>query len=228
MSWENGIDPEIGSSQTNVDTQDVQPRLVAEEDYKNLQSEFTRKNQLLIDTQVRLAETNPKEILSISDKGLQDKVIERIYWFKNINELKAVMWDNFYESQWDVEQNDIDSIKKKLSLLEYRSESEKVDFEIKNFKSENKKIFEDNPNAEAELRENLQLLSKDIPIEERIKKAWLLSFWKNYVDSSTSAYQKLSQANVSWWNSVSPWKETISENQKSNSEYIKKLFGNNK
>jgi len=62
-----------------VDTQDVQPRLVAEEDYKNLQSEFTRKNQLLIDTQVRLAETNPKEILSISDKGLQDKVIERIY-----------------------------------------------------------------------------------------------------------------------------------------------------
>jgi len=56
-------------------------------------------------------------------------------------------------------------------LLEYRSESEKVDFEIKNFKSENKKIFEDNPNAEAELRENLQLLSKDIPIEERIKKA---------------------------------------------------------
>lgn len=219
-----GTDSVNENSQTIVDTQEVQPRVVAEEDYKNLQSEFTRKNQLLIDTNVKLAESNPKEILNISDKHLQDKVIERIYWFKNINELKAIMWENFYESNSNDWWDDIDSIKKEISLLKYRNESEKIEGEIKSFKSENKKIFEDNPNAETVLRENLQLLSKDIPIEERIKKAWILSFWKNYVDSSTSAYQKLSQANVSGWNSQSPWKEAISENQKSNAEYIKKLF----
>jgi hypothetical protein len=63
---EKGTDKEdisLNSKNENPDGQTQ--KVVPEEDYKNLQSEFTRNRQALIDNSIKLAESNPKEILSI-------------------------------------------------------------------------------------------------------------------------------------------------------------------
>lgn len=222
---EKGTDKEdisLNSKNENPDGQTQ--KVVPEEDYKNLQSEFTRNRQALIDNSIKLAESNPKEILSIWDKTIQDKVIEKVYGFKNLNELKSVMWDNFYETSKE-DQNDVEVLKKEVSLLKYRSDAEKVEAEIKAFKIENKEIFQDNEDAENKLRESLWLLSKDIPIDERIKKAWILAFWNNYINNSTNAYQKLTSAQISWGSLQNNSNKIIeTEKQKENKEFISKLF----
>jgi hypothetical protein len=63
----------------NSITEQTQENVVREEDYKNLQSSYTKANQERIDLATKLAEKDKSYILDIKDKKLQDKVIKEIY-----------------------------------------------------------------------------------------------------------------------------------------------------
>lgn len=76
---------------TNVDTNQVQPRTVPEEDYKNLQAFATRTRQFAIKTALDAVESNPQYISSIDDKSVQDAVVKHKYGFDSYEQLVAVM-----------------------------------------------------------------------------------------------------------------------------------------
>lgn len=67
--------------QTQVESEEGQPTTTAttEEDYKSLQSEFTRTQQDRISAYVRLATKDKKEILDITDRKIQSKVVRELY-----------------------------------------------------------------------------------------------------------------------------------------------------
>jgi len=66
--------------QTQVESEEGQPTTaINEEDYKSLQSEFTRTQQDRISAYVKLATKDKKEILSITDRKIQSKVVKELY-----------------------------------------------------------------------------------------------------------------------------------------------------
>lgn len=190
----------IETSQTIEGTQWEQtPKTIPEDDYKSLQAEYTRSNQELINSKIELAKVNPKSILDIKDTKLQSKVIKEIYGLNNINEVKVIYWDNFFEAKNDEDLDEVEKLRKKVALLEYNSEAGKIDQSIKEFKKLNASIFSDKPNAEEKLRETFSLISNSLPVDERLEMAAKIAFWVNYIDKTTQAYIEMQKGNISNW-----------------------------
>lgn len=160
---------------TNVDTsKEVQPRTVPEEDYKSLQAFATRTRQFAIKTALDAVEANPQYISSIEDKSVQDAVVKHKYGFDNYEQLIAVMWDNFSQSNSNEGGNDDENISTKLEkevrLLKYQQEVNNVDNAISEYKMSNPQMFTED-GAEEKLREELKYISDKLPIKERIKRS---------------------------------------------------------
>lgn len=64
--------PQDGQSGTNEE-------VIKREDYVNLQSDYTKKSQYLIEVTLDRARENPKSILDIKDLKLQNKIVSEIY-----------------------------------------------------------------------------------------------------------------------------------------------------
>jgi hypothetical protein len=64
--------------------------VVSEAQFKELQAEFTRRNQELIETKIELAKKDSKSILDIKDIKLQNKVVQEVYGLNNLKELELI------------------------------------------------------------------------------------------------------------------------------------------
>jgi len=153
---------------------------INEEDYKSLQSEFTKTRQREIDMAIKLVSKDKKELLAIQDKKLQEKVIKEVYGLANLEEVKLIHGNQFWEdgnnntNDYDNDDN-ISQIRKELDLMKYRSEKDTIEKEINSFKKENAILF-DTEDAEDRLRDELKYISKELPAEERIKRASKAAF----------------------------------------------------
>ena len=154
---------------------------INEEDYKSLQSEFTKTRQREIDMAIKLVSKDKKELLAIQDKKLQEKVIKEVYGLANLEEVKLIHGNQFWEdgnnntNDYDDDESDILKIRKELDLMKYRSEKDTIEKEINSFKKENAILF-DTEDAEDRLRDELKYISKELPAEERIKRASKAAF----------------------------------------------------
>jgi hypothetical protein len=190
------------------------------DDYKSLQSEFTKTRQAQIDLAVKLASTDKKSILEL-DKDLQDKVIKKIYWLDNLEELKVIHWDNFYKSKEIDEEDDEDEltrIKKELELIKYNQNKNNLEWAIEQFKKDNKDIF-NNEEAEIKLRNEIKYISSDLQPNERINRAFRIAFGINPTDA---AYLAMKETVTKWWNSNSQQSNWV--NISSVEDEIKAIF----
>ena len=176
-------------------------KLVDEEVYKNLQSEYTRNRQNQIKMAVKLVEKDKRELLGL-EKDLQDKVIREVYGLENITELKAVYWDEFYKDGWDNDLywNDDDDktsrLEQEIKILRHRQEKKEIDDAIESFRNNNKVLF-DLENSEERIREELKYISSELPVNERVMRAWKAAF--GAISSSDALYAKIMQSQWQGW-----------------------------
>lgn len=214
---------ELLKNQTSQNWEQVDKKY-SEEEYKNLQSAFTKANQDKINTYIKLAEKDKKEIILIEDKKLQNKVIKELYWLDNIEELKLIHWDNFFEDKkkdWDDDISDIERLNKELKLLKYNQTKGELEKAIIDYKKENAVIFTDNT-AEDKLREELKYISSELPISERISRASKIAFWTNhikkwymelqwtdwgYVSNITTDEKQITEVSKEIWNIFSKYRK---------------------
>lgn len=190
------------------------------DDYKSLQSEFTKTRQAQIDLAVKLATTDKKSILEL-DKDLQDKVVKKLYWLDNLEEVKLIHWENFYkEKVEDVDDDDeLTRIKKELELIKFNQNKSSLEGAIEQFKKDNKDFFK-SEDAEMKLRNEIKYISSDLSPNERINRAFRIAFWINPTDS---AYIALQETVKKWWNADTDvgknWNKVLSAE-----EEIKAIF----
>lgn len=171
---------------------------IKEEDYKSLQSEFTKSRQNEIRLALKLAEKDKKSILEIEDKKIQSKVIKELYWLDNLEELKTIHWNNFYDDR-DKNNDDEDElakIKKELDLMKFHQSKNTLENAIEQFKKENKDFFTWEE-QEYKLREELKYISTELSPNERINRAFRIAFWINPTDAW---YLAMRETIVKWWN----------------------------
>ena len=199
---------------------------VSETQFKELQAEFTRRNQELIDTKIELAKKDAKSILDIKDTKLQNKVVQEVYWLNNLKELELIHGKEFYDIK-EEDEDEVAKLRKKVTLLEYNSEVWKVSQWVKEFKRLNPDLFKNNEKAEEELREKLSILSTSIPIDERIDMASKLAFGVNYINPTSDAYRELQKVNTPSWSWGAETKEPKKVENDKRVNDLREYFKNN-
>lgn len=156
-----------------------------EERYKNLESTFTKANQEKIEFAKKLIEKDKSEILNIKDVKLQNKIIKDTYWYDNLAELQAIHWENFYneEDKWD---SDMDELKQKLKLMEYRTQKTEVDTAINSYIKDAWITDED---AMIKLSDEIKYISSELDIKERVQRAGKIAFPTKNKDAAYLAMQ---------------------------------------
>lgn len=183
------------TSETPPVGQTLTPEQLAQlEAYKNLQAEYTRSRQTLIELAVDKATSDPSSINTIKDKNLQNTVVKNLYGFETYAEAVAVLWTDFNAVQdGNEDSNSVEKLEREVKLLKYKSEQSTVENEIKNYKLANPQYFT-NEGSEEKLRAELQYISWELPVAERIKRASAIAFVPS-VDPVTAAYQALNSWN---------------------------------
>lgn len=159
---------ELPKTQTPKEGQVV----IGEEEYKNLQSFATTVRQNEIALAIKLVTKDKDELLNISDKKLQNKVIKELYWYDNLEELQAIEW---FEKE-KKEDDELISVKQEVKILKYKAEKQEVDMAIKKYLTEN------NVNDEEvidKIKEELKYISSSLDINERVKRAWKIVVQQN-------------------------------------------------
>ena len=89
--------PQDGTQPTIVDTTIVQPQptVVPEEQYKSLQSDYTKRVESEIALATKLVKANPNELKALSDARVQNAVAKQLYGVDTYAQLIAVYGENF-------------------------------------------------------------------------------------------------------------------------------------
>lgn len=164
--------------------------------HKEASDTLVVKQEELIKTNVKLAEKHPEEILEMETE-MQNKVIKKIYGYDNLEELKLIQWDNFYQSDDEKEVSDTEDLKKQVKLMEYKNKKSELNRAMEDYKRDNKKIFEDNTDAEDKIQAELELISDKLSSKERIERAAKIVYGNNYVDNTTEAYLSMQEKSMS-------------------------------
>lgn len=163
---------ELPKTQTPEEGQVV----IGEEEYKNLQSFATTVRQNEIALAIKLVTKDKDELLNISDKKLQNKVIKELYWYDNLEELQAIEWFEKEKEEDEVDNDELISVKQEVKILKYKAEKQEVDMAIKKYLTEN------NVNDEEvidKIKEELKYISSSLDINERVKRAWKIVVQQN-------------------------------------------------
>lgn len=165
---------------SNEGTQDS-GHSISEQDYKNLQAFATRASQQLAEMAKKVAETNPAELRTFDEK-LQKKVIKDVYGYTDLEELEIAMPELFTddsaksknkkqkkEEEYDEDDNEILTLKKEFALHKKRMEERELNVEL--VKAISEASLSNIDGIENKIIEELKYISKELPIENRIKKA---------------------------------------------------------
>ena len=172
------------------------PKVNWEARHKEASDALSQKAEQDIKTNIKLANLDPKEILSMDSK-MQNKVIGEIYWYNNVEELKLIQGEEFWKSGEDQDLTSTEELAQKVKLLEYQNKKWGVDRAIEEYVKDNKKIFEDDSEALTKLNAELSYISDTLPVKDRVQRAWKILFWDNYVDSTTATYLSMQDQSMS-------------------------------
>jgi len=182
-----------------------------------LRNEFTQARQREINASIKLAEKDKSSILDL-DVETQKKVVKHIYWYNSIEEVKAVLGDDFYkerEEAGDQEEDRIASLEQRLKLSEYQQWVKELDREIESIKAKNPLAFE-NPEVEQKIRDEVKYISSSLSLDERVKRAASLVVW-----NTDDLWRSLKQT----WNYTPAKKESKEEKNTKTSDEIGEIFG---
>lgn len=159
------------------------PKTYSEEEYKNAQAFGTKARQDQIAMAEKLVKSNPKELESIDDEKLRNKVIENLYGAKDLGELKIISPEIFEEKGKEDNGDDDELIKlqRKVQLMEYKNNQGILKSEIENIKLNNKDLIDTIPDFEKQMENEMKLFNSDLSVKEKVNRAFKL------VAGSTSA-----------------------------------------
>ena len=183
--------PENGVSTTNHQEVSEEAKLEIEREalaHKEAQDALSKKAEELINTNMKLAELNPKSILDMDTK-MQNKVIKKLYWYGNIDELKLIHGEEFYKKTegWEeVEKSEIEQMKQKMKILEYNNQKDKFEAAIDEFKKENESALNANEGSLEKIIKETEYISSSLPAKERIMRASKIVLGTNF--SEDAAY----------------------------------------
>lgn len=206
-SFENEQDENVNWEETTE-----KKGVVAEDDYKSLQSEYTKTNQDRINAYVELAKRDKSYIESIKDKKIQDKVINTLYSLSSLEEAKAIYWDGFLQKadegeESSEEEDRTEKLERELKLMKWQQGKKDLEAEMNKLREKHKNLLFDEDLEK--VREELKWISDELPLEERVKRAWSLVLNNKYT-SEDLAYKMLKEKWGVGWSGVSEksFKET--------------------
>lgn len=176
-----------------VDTVEVQPQAQAKDSEKELQAEYTRTRQSLIDMTAELVEANPKKLESIDDIKLRNSVVKKLYGVDSLAELKAVHGEKYWESGDDLD--DVEKLRRDFNKLKLITTREKEEMALEAFKGANPTLFKEQ-DAMSKLMNAMDMISKDIPHTERIKAASAIAFGTANTNATADAYKAFAITDV--------------------------------
>lgn len=204
MTKQQTSEEELPKTQTPIEGQVV----IGEDEYKNLQSFATTVRQNEIALAIKLVSKDKSELLNISDKKLQNKVIKELYGYDNLEELQAMEWiDNKEKDTEDDEE--LNSVKQEVKILKYKAEKQEVDYAIKKYLTENN--INDNDVID-KIKEELKYISSSLEINDRVKRAWKI------VIQNTNNDMLVLQDKVVLWN----W--NIKKAEEKNNNVVSEIF----
>lgn len=152
------------------------PKTYSEDEYKNLQSFSTKVNQEKIAIAEKLVKSNPKELLDMDSK-LQLKVIENVYGVSSLEELKIMSPELFTDKKvvkgWD-EDDEMTIMKKKIKLMEYKSNEWAIAQMIENIQSTNKDVADTIPDFAKEMKIEMANFWEALSYREKAERAFKL------------------------------------------------------
>lgn len=182
--------------ETQTQTPEGQPennwQPVEDEDKIRLRNEFTQARQREIDLAIKLAEKDKKSILDL-DSDTQKKVVKKLYWLSNLEEVKLIHWENFYEEREDSvneEEDRITKLETELKLTKYNQSKREVESAIEEIKKTNWAYFEDDT-FEERLKDELKYISPELETKNRVARAF--SILKSSMSIDNTAYKDLKE-----------------------------------
>lgn len=200
QAWKENLQEEKNQTPEEGQTEN-QTQPVEDEDKIRLRNEFTQARQREIELATQLAERDKKSILNL-DYETQKKVVKKLYWLDNLEDVKAIHWENFYEIKEDNDEDEdrTSRLEKELKLLKYNQSKREIDWAIDEVKKDSSIYFEDE-SFEDKLRQEIRYISPDLDTKERVQRAF--SILRNSdISESDKAYKSirdkwtLSQADI--------------------------------
>lgn len=185
MEFEKKITPEE-QAQIDKTTPDTNPE-DWEKRFKDTQASFTQAQQEKYELARLLVDENPKNVEKIPDEKVMKKVLQEKWWVENLDELKSLYpkaLSKKSKDEDDDEDNELETLKQKVKLIEYKETKTKMKDTIELIKKDNSNIVSGISDFESKLTEELKYISTDLPVEERVKRAYKL-----VVDSNISTAQ---------------------------------------
>lgn len=182
----------VGQSAT-VDTIVVQPQPEAKDSEKELQAEYTRTRQSLIEMTAELVEANPRKLESIEDSKLRNSVVKKLYGVDSLAELKAIHGEKYWESGDNLD--DVEKLRRDFNKLKFVTTREKEEMAFEAYKSANPTLFKEQDAVE-KLQKAMEMISKDIPANERIKAASAIAFGTANTNATADAYKAFAITDV--------------------------------
>ena len=235
--WDKSVDTEVSNKETQEAKANPENNIDYAKAHKEAQDELSKKGEALIEANLKLAEINPKSILDM-DRKMQNKVVKKLYWYENIEELKLIQGDEFYKESSDEDEDDDDnklsSLEKEVKILKYQREKGALEWALEKFKTAHPWLVKDDTALE-KIKTELEYISESLPAEDRVKRAAKIALW-NTISDTDAAY--LAMQDVSMWGTSSSQKteEKAKENddvndifswvlkaKKQKEEYLKKM-----
>lgn len=158
-----GTGVDVNQQTPNTEVQNpTEGQTVKQEDYKALQSEYTKARQALIETNTEAVRANPDFIHKISDEKVQSAILHNLYGVDSLDEYEAVKGND----------NEVDDDKLKAKIASKKSDDMAEKMAIMEFRIANQSITEARLE---EIKEQARVFDKSIPMNERLSLAMKLT-----------------------------------------------------
>lgn len=214
--WDKSTKVEVSTKETEEAKAKLQQDY--EKAHKEAQDELSKKSEALIKANLTLAETNPKSILDMDTK-MQNKIIKKVYWYENLEELTLLLWDNFYDDKSDEDKDDdkMSILEKEVKILKYQRDRDWMDRALENFQLKNEKLLKEDDGAFDRLRKEIEYISDKLPANERIERASKIAFG-NIISNSDDAYLKMQEISMGWSS------KKVTENKEIKNQEVDDIF----
>jgi len=168
-----------------------QAKTYSEEEYKNAQAFWTKAQQEKIAMAEKLVGLDPKQLESINDVALQNKVISNLYGASNIEELKILNPELFTDAQGEEEgeESEVSILQKKVRIMEYKANQWALDNALDAIVNANKDLADTIPNFKEKMLEEIKYISSDMSIQDRVARWFKLVAWTSSWQNAYLALQ---------------------------------------
>lgn len=160
--------------------------------FKDTQSAFTKAQTEKYEFATLAVNTDPKNILKITDEKVSKKILNEKWGVDNIEELNMLFPDALKDKKTpdeDFEEDKFEKLEREMKLWKYKETKTKTDEAIAQSIKSNENLAKAIPDIEDRLKEEIKNISQELPAQERVAKA--MSIVINSDTQEANAYNLL-------------------------------------